>query len=96
MTYYVNLRSFCADGTSESVNFPVCGTEAAWEAYSLAARFADFVGGEAALVDGETAEVIADTLAYDEDDEDEEEAFFEPTDLEMGFDPYDGCYTYDC
>ena len=28
--------------------------------------------------------------------EDEDEDYCEPDDLEMGFDPYEGCYTYDC
>lgn len=34
---------------------------------------------------------------YDDDDEDEEaEDYPEPDDLEMGFNPYMGCYDFDC
>lgn len=28
--------------------------------------------------------------------EDEEDEYYEPSDLEEGFDPYEGCYTFDC
>lgn len=31
---------------------------------------------------------------YDEDDVEEE--YYEDYDLEMGFNPYEGCYDYDC
>ena len=33
-----------------------------------------------------------DKMFSDDEDEDEEE----PDDLEVGFDPYEGCYTWDC
>lgn len=28
--------------------------------------------------------------------EDEDDEYYEPCDLEEGFDPYEGCYTFDC
>lgn len=37
-----------------------------------------------------------DDMAIVDEDEDLEEDFEEPWDLEVGFDPYAGCYTYDC
>lgn len=36
-----------------------------------------------------------DKMFSSEEDEDEED-FDEPDDLEFGFDPYEGCYTWDC
>lgn len=34
---------------------------------------------------------------YDEKEEEDEELYdCDREDLEMGFDPYEGCYTYDC
>lgn len=49
---------------------------------------------------------IANNIEYDEDDspenwdfeilELEDDDYDEPYDLEYGFDPYEGCYTFDC
>lgn len=66
------------------------GVEAAYEVYRHAEAIADMVGKYASLVDGETGEVLADNWDEDEDTE--------PSDdyCECGFDPYEGCYTFDC
>lgn len=66
------------------------GNEFAWEAYRKTSELADMLGEIAHLVDGETGEVLESSDDWDDYDED-----YEP-DLEMGFDPYEGCYTYDC
>ena len=39
-------------------------------------------------------ESYIDDLSWDDEFEDED--YIEPGDLEMGFDPYEGDYTYDC
>lgn len=62
------------------------GSEFAWEVYRKTCELADLLGEVANLVDGETGEVIE---ASDEED-------YEPDVDECGFDPYEGCYTYDC
>lgn len=41
------------------------------------------------------AEELYATLTEDEECEDEEDYFDDDVD-ECGFDPYEGCYTYDC
>ena len=66
------------------------GAEAAWEVYRKTCELADLLGEIANLVDSETGEVIESSDDWDDYDKD-----YEP-DLEMGFDPYEGCYTYDC
>ena len=40
------------------------------------------------------AEQVFEALSYDKDDTCDEGD--EPADLEMGFDPYSGCYDFDC
>ena len=67
------------------------GNEFAWEAYSKTCELADMLGEIASLVDGETGEVIESSDDWDDCDED-----YEPDVDECGFDPYEGCYTYDC
>lgn len=62
------------------------GSEFAWEVYRKTCELADLLGEVANLVDGETGEVIESS---DEED-------YEPDVDECGFDPYEGCYTYDC
>ena len=74
--------------------YEVMGVEAAWEAYNKAIAFADAVGAQVDLCDAETLEVIAST--WQEPEWDGEGDLEEPYDLDMGFDPYEGCYTYDC
>lgn len=66
------------------------GSEIAWEVYRKTCELADLLGEIANLVDGETGEVIESSDDWDDYDED-----YEP-DLEMGFDPYMGCYSDDC
>lgn len=41
---------------------------------------------------------MGDEYLWDYSDEDEEEGYgdCDCADLEMGFDPFEGCYTYDC
>lgn len=55
--------------------------------------------GRAVLVDSETSEIMFEyengVLTYDATEPPEED--FEPLyDIEMGFDPYEGGYTFDC
>ena len=73
------------------------GTECAYAAYRKACEFAEIVGKTASLVWAETGEVVASS--DDENDEDEGHLSEEDLDeavLEMGFDPYEGGYTWDC
>lgn len=58
----------------------------AWEIYRKTCELGDLLSNIVSLVDGQTQEVIASS-----DDED-----YEPDYDECGFDPYEGCYTYDC
>lgn len=67
------------------------GNEFAWEAYRKTCELADMLGEIASLVDGETGEVLESSDDWDDYDED-----YEPDVDECGFDPYEGCYTYDC
>lgn len=65
------------------------GCEVAWEAYRKSCELAELSGEIASLIDGETGEVIESSDDWDD---------YETADIddEMGFDPYEGCYTYDC
>lgn len=72
----------------------VGGVEAAWNAYFSAGVFCDAIGATCDLVDAETCEVI-DSCGYDDEPEEDVEDFVEEN-LEEGFDPYEGCYTFDC
>lgn len=67
------------------------GIDYAYEVYRKTCELADLLGLVAHLVDGETGEVLESS-----DDEDEGESDYEPDVDETGFDPYEGCYTYDC
>ena len=67
----------------------VAGYDFAWETYCKARELADFIGQIAHLVDGETGEIIESSDDWDDYDPD-----YEPDGC--GFDPYEGCYTYDC
>ena len=56
-------------------------------------------GFEEAMANGATTNDLLKLAGVDpeEFEEDEEEDWDdEPSDLEMGFDPYEGCYTWDC
>ena len=67
------------------------GIDYAYEVYRKTCELADLLGLVAHLVDGETGEVLESS-----DDEDEGESDYEPDADEVGFDPYEGAYTYDC
>ena len=69
----------------------IAGTEACYGCYEAAKTIAEMTGKTASLVWDETGEVVAD---YNPEEEDYEE----PVDIDddFGFDPYEGCYTYDC
>jgi hypothetical protein len=67
------------------------GIDYAYEVYRKTSELADLLGLVAHLVDGDTGEVLESS-----DDEDEGESDYEPDADEVGFDPYEGCYTYDC
>ena len=66
-------------------------TESAYDVYRKTCELADLLGKIAHLVDGSTGEVIESSDDWDDYDED-----YEPDYDECGFDPYEGCYTYDC
>ena len=69
------------------------GTEVAYDCYFSTQTLARVSGKTLSLVDKETGKVVA---FFDPDDE-EEEDYEEYDDYdECGFDPYCGCYTYDC
>lgn len=69
----------------------ISGTEFAYEMYQKFCECAEGLSYTASLVWDDTAEVVA---YYDPEEEDYEE----PADIDddFGFDPYAGCYTYDC
>ena len=67
------------------------GIDYAYEVYRKTCELADLLGLVAHLVDGETGEVIESSYEWDEGKSD-----YEPDADEVGFDPYEGCYTYDC
>lgn len=69
----------------------VSGVEFAYQVYVKATELAEMIGETANLVDGETGEVIASSDDWDDYDGD-----YEPDYNECGFDPYAGCYTFDC
>lgn len=82
MKYYIYIES--------QMVAEVEGSDFAWEVYHKACELANLLGKIANLVDGSTGEVIESSDDWDDYDRD-----YEP-DLEMGFDPYMGCYTDDC
>ena len=69
----------------------VSGMDFAYEVYRKTCELADLLCTTASLVDGESGEVVAYSDDFDDYDHD-----YEPEDNEIGFDPYSGCYTYDC
>lgn len=68
----------------------VCGHDAAYACYEAARTIAEYTNRTAYLVWDETGEQIAGYEPAETDDE--------PADIDsdFGFDPYEGCYTYDC
>ena len=69
----------------------VSGMDFSYEVYAKASELAEMLGECAHLVSGETGEIIASSDDFDDYDRD-----YEPDYSECGFDPYAGCYTYDC
>ena len=70
----------------------VCGAEAAYTCFEAAKTIGEFAGRNVSLVWDETGEVIAyeDFTGEGWDDE--------PVDIDNDceFDPYEGCFTFDC
>ena len=70
------------------------GCEAAYACFEAAKTIAELTGRTALLVDGETGAEVAE---FDPNElEEEVEDWDEPDVDEAGFDPYEGCYTWDC
>ena len=67
--------------------------EATYVCWEATKTIAEMTGRTACLVNDETAEVIE--TFNDEDDWDEDEECLNG-DEEKDFDPYEGCYTWDC
>lgn len=67
------------------------GTEIAYEAFRKTVELADMLGKNASLVWVDNGEVVASS-----DDDDDYDRDYEPDVDDCGFDPYEGCYTYDC
>lgn len=69
----------------------VSGTEYACEAWARLEELACFLCVPACLVSNDDSEIVAE---YDP----EGEGYDEPDDIDddEGFDPYEGCYTWDC
>jgi len=68
------------------------GMDYAYEVWAKTKELAELLGVYASMVWDETGEVIADC------EEPESYECDEPADIDddFGFDPYEGCYTYDC
>ena len=75
----------------------VDGVEAAYVCWRAVKIIAETTGRTAALVWDETGEEI-ETFGDEDDDEyiNEDWDDYEPDVDETGFDPYEGCYTWDC
>lgn len=79
----------------------IAGTECAYAVYHKTVEIAEILGKSASLVWDDSGEEVA---SYGEDDDDEplteltDEEYDEYLDEadETGFDPYEGCYTFDC
>ena len=69
----------------------VSGTEYAYEAWAKLEELARFLCVPAYLVSNDDSEVVAE---YDPEDD----GVDEPADIDddCGFDPYEGCFTWDC
>lgn len=65
------------------------GADAAYDCFDAAKTIAAYTDRTASLVWDETGEEVA----YFDPNEDDEPA---DIDSDFGFDPYEGCYTYDC
>ena len=74
------------------------GGEATYACWEATKTIAEMTGRSACLVWDETAEVIESFNNEDDDDEyvNDDWDDYEPDADETGFDPYEGCYTWDC
>ena len=70
----------------------VSGSEACYVCYEAAKSIAEMTGRVAHIVSGETGEILESSEDFEECDF---EDCFDDCD-ECGFDPYAGCYTWDC
>ena len=87
MTYIISINA--------EHNFEITGDEAAYEVYTKACEFAETIGARVDFLDAETGEVLA---SFGDDEDYEPDDDYEPGDIDsdFGYDPYCGCYTYDC
>lgn len=69
----------------------VSGTEYAYEAWAKLEELARFLCAPAYLVSNDDSEVVAE---YDPEDDGADEP--DDIDDDCGFDPYEGCFTWDC
>lgn len=83
MNYYIYLDNLMIAEVS--------GSEACYVCYEAAKSIAEMTGRVAHIVSGETGEILESSDDWDDYDRD-----YEPDYSECGFDPYAGCYTYDC
>ena len=74
----------------------VDGTEAAYACWRATKIIAEITGRSACLVWDETGEVVETFNDEDEGEEHLTEEDLNEAMLEMGFDPYEGGYTWDC
>ena len=88
MNYIIYIRG--------NVFATISGAEATYEAWRHASALADIAGYTADLVDGETGEVLESTDFEDDDRTEQDYEDYGPDPDECGFDPYEGCYTFDC
>ena len=87
-----------------TIECPFCGAE--HEVVVSESAYYAYIGGELAqvafpnLTPTEREQIIShlcpECQAKVFGSEEDEEDWDEPDDLESGFDPYEGCYTYDC
>lgn len=89
-------RIYLDDCKGSDIYYEIHGEEAAYAAYMHAEILADMTGTRAILVDWSTGEVLKDTDEDFDSPPDEEFQDFIDDNLEWGFDPYMGCYDYDC
>ena len=68
----------------------VLGHDDAYACFEAAKTIAECTGREASLVWDDTHEVVAFYSPFEDEDDWDADAD------ECGFDPYEGCYTYDC
>lgn len=65
----------------------VSGSEACYVCYEAAKSIAEMTDRVAHIVSGETGEILESSEDFEDYESDYDEC---------GFDPYEGCYTWDC